>query len=649
MYLLRYLLFACLFASTAPRALAQTDFGTVKKRDRETLRKTRQYFDFREYAEAKAGLDELTEKYPRIPLLWYMRSGTHRGLGNLDAAISDLRRGMEVDPEEDYRTYGELGQLLSLQRDYAGAASAYRRFRNLLPASAPEEQRRKADQQIATAELAMELMKNPVPFVPERLSGGVNTPDNQEYFPSLSIDGKRLLFTRNLRNQNEDFYESTELADGSWSPARPLDGVNTDLNEAAQTITADGRLLVFTACDRRDGLGGCDLYYSEHRDGRWTPARNLGEPVNSRFRETQPSLSSDGRLLFFASIREGGLGKHDIYVSGRRADGSWSAPVNLGPTVNTPEDDTFPFWAADGKTLFFTSTGHPGLGGADLFRTTLEDDKWTAPANLGYPINTEREETNLFITLDGRTAYYSAGERGGIAGTGADVDIYRFELPPAIRPTPATYVAATVTDAVTGGPLSATVRLEAATGDALRRTTSARGEFLTVLPAGRDYSFTVEQPGYLFYSDRFSLGEGFAPDEPYTLDIRLQPVGDKLDDFAGAEADGAIVLKNVFFETGRAELLETSTNELDRLVGLLTDQPALRVEIAGHTDNVGDEAANQLLSEERAAAVRAYLLDNDIAADRVTTVGYGETRPVETNDTEAGRAGNRRTTFRLLR
>ncbi len=646
---LRYLFLSCLLFSTATCALAQKPFDSVKKRDRTALRETRQAFDFGNYVLAKPGLDELVGKYPELPRLRYMRAITHRQLGRIDEAVTDLLKGMELDGGKDYRTFRELGELQTLRQDYAASLTAFERYRDGLPADASAEKKREAEQLIASAKLGAELMKNPVPFTPERLMGGVNTTEHQEYFPSLSIDGKRLIFTRNLYGNNEDFYESTELEDGSWSPAVPLEGVNTDLNEAAQTITADGRLLVFTACDRPDGLGGCDLYYSEQRDGRWTAARNLGAPVNSRFRETQPSLSSDGKLLFFASKREGGFGGHDLYVSGRTAQGSWSAPVNLGPTVNTPKDDVFPFWAADGKTLFFTSTGHPGLGGADLFRTTLEDNQWSAPANLGYPINTPQEETNLFITLDGRTAYYSAGERGGMAGEAVDVDIYRFELPEAIRPTPATYIEANVTDALTGAPLRATVRLQGASGEPTSRGTDDRGRFLTVLPAGVDYSFTVEQPGYLFYSDRFRLGEGFAPDKPYLLTIELQPVGEDLSGFTGAEADGAIVLKNVFFETGRAELLESSTNELDRLAGLLTDQPTLRVEIAGHTDDVGGEAANQLLSEQRALSVRNYLLERGIGAERVTTVGYGESRPVMDNDSEAGRAGNRRTTFRLLK
>jgi outer membrane protein OmpA-like peptidoglycan-associated protein len=288
------------------------------------------------------------------------------------------------------------------------------------------------------------------------------------------------------------------------------------------------------------------------------------------------------------------------------------------------------------------------MGGEDLFRVVLgADNVWGYPENLGYPINTSADETNLFIALNGKTAYFSKRKNNTSTGK-ADVDIHEFDLPEAIRPAPATYLEANITDAVTGKPLSAVFRLRPLLQDAppLARQTDESGYLLAVLPAGKDYALTVAYPGYLFYSDRFSLASGYAPDEPYHLEIKLQPVAETVMQ-ESTEEDGAIAFRNVLFATGSANLLPVSADELDRLATLLNQAPDYDVEIAGHTDNVGTEEDNLLLSQQRAASVKAYLVDQGIGENRINTLGYGETRPVDDNATEEGRAKNRRTTFRL--
>ena len=622
----------------------------VKKRHEKVLATARQAIDFGDFRLALPALNDLLEDYEDIPDLYYLRALSHTGLRNPAAAATDIRAGLAIDPNNP-TAYRELGRVLTQLEDYPGAAMAFTDYVAKLPERTSERRRTAAAKELADAKMAAEIAGSPFDIDPQPLPGRVNTTEHQEYFPLLSVDGRRLLFTRNIRGANEDFYESRRLEDGTWDEPYPLQGINSPYNEAAQTVSADGRYLVFTICGRDDGMGSCDLYYSQ-RDGkgRWSEPANLSA-VNSEFRETQPSLSANGDLLFFASNRGGGQGKHDIYLSGRRADGSWTTPVNLGATVNTAEEDLFPFWAADGQTLYFTSTGHPGLGAADLFRTQLDTaNHWTEPRNLGYPINSSRSETNLFIALDGRTALYSRGSEGSRLDDLRDVDIYTFELPEPLRPTPATYLAAEVVDAVTGAPLQTTVRLRPTDGSrpTTVRRTNPDGTFVTVMPAGHDYALTVDQQGYLFYSDRFELSDTVAdPKRPFRLRIELQPLTEELP--VATEADGSIRLNNVLFETGKADLLPVSTDELDRLAGLLNERPNLRVEIAGHTDNVGGTVANQELSERRAAAVSNYLAGQGIAADRIQTIGYGETQPVADNGTAAGRAENRRTTFRLLR
>ena len=646
------LLADCAVAQSGPAAPATA--VELSKKEGKLFAAAKAAYDRRDLTEATDLIDQLLARQPRYAPAYYYRTLVAKDRGDLPAAIDYLKRGVAVDPAPRAVNERELGDLLAKNNQYAEALAAYERYLATDYVRAKPERLTRAQELVDRARTASDLAASPVDFRAEPLPGGVNTPQHLEYFPTVDISGRRMVFTRRVNGEQEDFYVSELGEDGQWSAARPLPGVNTQTyNEGAQSLTADGNYLVFTACDRPDGLGGCDLYFSE-RDaaGNWSGVRNLGEPVNSRFPDKQPSLSADGSLLFFNSSRPGGVGGEDLYVSGRLTDGSWSRPVNLGATINTKGNDNFPFWAADGKTLFFTSNGHPGLGGADIFRSELGgDNRWATPVNLGYPINTAAEETNLFVARDGNTAYFSKGERSA-DGKLADVDIYRFFLPEHLRPTATTYLAATVRDARTKAPLRATVRLRAtdATAPSRSRRTDTEGKFVSLLPVGSDWALTVDHPGYLFFTTRFRLSEGFTQENPYELTIDLQPVTeDPPVDDSRAEADGAIAFRNVLFDSGSADLLPVSADELDRLAETLTAAPAFSVEIVGHTDDVGKPADNQQLSEARAVAVRTYLIGKGVAAGRITTAGRGESQPVTGNDTAAGRAANRRVTFRLFR
>ncbi|THH37580.1 OmpA family protein [Neolewinella litorea] len=634
--LLAFLFVAPVGSQSTPREM--------KKSELRELAATQSLLTLRKYPEAREKLNRLLKRHGNLADLHYLQAEICRGENDYAGALAALKKGVELEAESASIAYREMGELHSLMGDYAAALTAYEQYlASLKRAGRSPDQLQQVEARVADARVAAQLAADPLPFSPEPLGPGINTPQHLEYFPSLSVDGHQMIFTRRVNKEQEDFYQSDRLPDGTWDRAVPLSGVNTPMNEGAQTITANGKYLIFTGCGRRDGAGSCDLYFSERIGDRWTEAENLGPAINTRASESQPSLSRDGKLLFFTSNRAGGLGNDDIYVSGRDASGNWSRPVNLGPTINTSGNDRYPFWAADNKTLYFTSTGRRGMGGADLFKTSVdENNKWETPVNLGYPINTAGEETNLFIALDGKTAFFSKG-------VGDDIDIYSFIMPEGIRPAAATYVEVSVVDDNTDQPLVATVRLQTQDKQGLVSSsqTDSRGCYLTVLPTGQDYGFSVEKSGYLFYSDRFELTGEHSVSEPFKLKIRLQPIEEESLSEA-AEADGAIVLRNVFFETASDELLELSTEELDRLVALLESKPGLGVEIAGHTDDVGSDEANQRLSERRAASVKAYLESQGIAADRIRSVGYGESRPVAPNDTEEGRARNRRTTFRLL-
>jgi outer membrane protein OmpA-like peptidoglycan-associated protein/Tol biopolymer transport system component len=472
-------------------------------------------------------------------------------------------------------------------------------------------------------------------FEPQNLGDGVNT-EVSEYYPTITVDGNKLIFTRRVNHVNEDFYESDRV-NGQWSLAKSLPGnINTNQNEGAQNISQDGQWLIFTGCNFPDGLGSCDLYISYLTPDGWSTPENLGDSINTEFWESAPSLSPDKKDLYFASNRPGGYGGNDIYVSHRRPDGRWSEAENLGPVINTVGDDATPFIHADNQSLYFTSDGHPGYGKEDLF-VSRKGPKgvWSRPENLGYPINTIESEGSLVIAADGKTAYYAsdrADSRGGL-------DLYTFELRSDIRPAQTLWVKGKVFDRATRKGLPSSVELtDLSTKEMVSKLqTDETGNYLITLPKGKDYAFNVNRKGYLFFSENFPLSKEQG-DTAYNIDIPLQPI----------EANAVIVLKNIFFNLNKYELKPESQVELDAVVSLLKDNPTVKIQINGHTDNSGKQTDNMILSENRAKAVTSYLLAKGIAATRLSFKGWGDTQPLADNSTEQGRALNRRTELKVI-
>ena len=472
-------------------------------------------------------------------------------------------------------------------------------------------------------------------FAPQNIGTAINTSES-EYFPSLTIDGNELVFTRRIKNFNEDFYYSHKEKN-EWTPAKPIEGdVNTPQNEGAQNISQDGQWLVFTGCNRQDGFGGCDIYISYLTPQGWSEAINLGGKINTDQWESQPCLSPDKRDLYFASKRFGGYGGSDIYVSHLLPNGKWSDPENLGAEINTIGDEASPFIHADNQTLYFTSSGLQGYGNNDLFYSRKgPGGVWSKPVNLGYPINTISEEGTLFIAADGKTAYYASDRSDSHGG----LDIYSFELREDVRPYKTLWVKGKVFDKKTTKGLPSAVELtDLATRQTITKVqTDEVGNYLITLPVGKDYAFNVNRKGYLFYSDNF-LMSGRSPDSTYEKDIPLQPI----------EANATVILKNIFFDVNKFELKPESQVEMDKLVQLLNENPNIKIEISGHTDNVGKPADNLILSNNRAKAVVKYLASKNIAAQRLTSKGYGETKPIADNKTDEGRAMNRRTEVKVI-
>lgn len=501
------------------------------------------------------------------------------------------------------------------------------------PKSLESAQKRKRSYEFAIDYAKNNPVKNYV-FAPQNIGPNVNT-EESEYLPSLTIEGNDLVFTRRVKNINEDFYHS-KLSSGQWLPAKPLEGnINTPMSEAAQNISSDGQWLVFTANSRPDSYGNYDLYISYSTPNGWSEAVNLGGVVNSDQWDSQPCLSPDKKDLYFASRRFGGFGGTDIYVSHMQSNGRWGPPQNLGANINTPFDDQCPFIHADNQTLYFVSNGLQGYGGNDLFVTRRGfAGAWEKAKNLGYPVNTIFDEGTLFIAADGKTAYYASDRIDSKGGH----DIYSFELRTDLRPNKTLWVKGKITDKKTGKGLPSSVELI----DLLSKQTINQvqtdeiGNYFITLPVGKDYDFNVNRKGYLFFSGNFLMANK-SPDSTYEKNIELQPI----------ETNAIVVLNNLFFDVNKFELKPESQVELDKLVQLLLENPTLKLEISGHTDNVGKPADNLALSNNRAKAVVNYLLGKNINTSRLAAKGYGETKPVADNKTEEGRAKNRRTEMKV--
>lgn len=508
------------------------------------------------------------------------------------------------------------------------------------------EMRDKADRILEVCNFAIEAIESPVPFEPVNIGAAINT-EFAEYSPSLTADETTIYFTRKQQGEHgseygpgeyEDIYYSHK-DDGEWQPARNLgEPVNSPRNEGFLSVSADGQHLFFTACNRPSGVGSCDIYYSRRKGDSWEEPQNMRTPVNSRDWDSQPSTTADGKTLYFTSARRGNIGTTDIWMTEFQSDSTWKTPENLGSVINTSGREISPFIHPDNRTLFFASDGHIGMGGYDLFYSRRDEDgNWSEPVNLGYPINTHEDQFSLFIGASGREAYFASE-----ADTEEDeTDIYYFELYEEARPEPLTYMKGEVFDKYTKQPLHASFELiDLETDEVLINSESDAydGSFLVAIPLDMNIGLNVSASEYMFFSKNFSLERAYTGIEPYHMDIPMRPI----------EAGETTVLRNIFFEYDEYELKPESKSELDRLVKLLENNPDIRIEIGGHTDNIGSYEYNKELSLNRAKSVYQYLAENGIDPERLEYEGYADTKPIDTNETEEGRANNRRTEFKIL-
>lgn len=568
-------------------------------------------------------------------------------------AITHFQKAIEVNPKFFPRNYFDLGLAHLFIGNYDDAQKSlesFLKFERINPNT-----KEQAEQYLKNAKFGSEAKKNPQPFNPINVGPGINTV-NYEYFPALTADGNTFLFTRNIRQgeginapQNEDFYISKKV-NGVWQTAQPINSVNTNGNEGAPTLSADGQFMFFASCMEitgdygsadRKGFGSCDIFYSQKIDGKWSKPQNVGPPVNTKNWETQPSFSSDGKTLYFirGSVTREGIKNPDIYSSTIGDDGKFSEPQRLSDNINTPFKEESVFIHPDNQTLYFSSEGHPGMGGLDIFLSKKQaDGTWGKAVNLGYPINTVTDENSLVVDANGKLAYFASERDGGFGG----LDLYQFELPEKMRPEQITYVKGLTYNAKTKIPLDASFELiDLETQQSVTKAFSnAQGEFLVTLTANHNYLVNVSKPGFLFYSDNFSLKDKVADyNKPYKLEIPLQPI----------DTGYTIELKNVFFDVNKWDLKAESKAELEKIIAFLKNNASLKIEFGGHTDNSGDKAFNKTLSSNRAKAVYDYMIENGkVSPARLSYKGYGDSKPKAPNDTPENKAKNRRTELKVL-
>lgn len=638
-----------LFLFTFHAHAQSQDYTTTDKKAIRSFENALNAFDARNYDLAFALIDEALEREKGFIEAHLLSFELCTEMRDYECAKRSLQKAIAIDPEFYANAHFFLAALEMNDGRYEEAKRSFQRFLSFDRVN--PEMKEKANSELLNCNFAIDNLNNPVDFDPKNLGEKINSPF-PEYYPTITADDRQLIFTRLIndpeayRGKNEDFYMA--FKDGeNWRAAFPLSDINTTYNEGAPAISGDGRVLIYTACElfseyggNRKGYGSCDLFMSELRGNTWSPPVNLGPEVNTAAWESQPSLSADGQTIYFVRGNPTAAGnkEQDIFVAKRNGDGSWGGAVRLPRVINSRGKEESAQIHPDGKTLYFSSNGHVGMGGLDIFVSQImPNGKWSEPVNLGYPINTHKDENSLLVSPNGEIAYFASSREGGFG----NLDLYSFVLPKEVRPTPVTFAQGLVVDAVSKKPVEALLRLSEVSSQNLvsqLKSDAVSGEFLIALPAGQTYALSVSAKGYLFHSETFSLSQN-PNNEPYALTVELQKI----------KEGSAIVLQNIFFDLDMDELKIESLPELKELAAFLMANPELRIEISGHTDNQGEAKYNEELSLRRANAVKKHLVERQsIAVNRLETKGYGASAPIDTNDTEAGRAKNRRTEFKVL-
>lgn len=635
-------------------ALAQDScMVTLDKKDNRDFEEGVKAFQRGSYHAAADIMEQLVMKYPDLADGYYILGVSYVKRRNSDfaKARSCFSKVIETCPGYNPYVHYYLGEIAYSCEDFDGTIYHLGLFLKDVDKIKTDADYERAVNLLDYARFYQEMIKNPVPFQP-RLVEGISTIEN-EYLAILSPDNQLAMFTREkkiLPDRNslvqksgykEKFMYSMRDFEGRFPEGTEMpEPFNIYDNEGGATLTADNNTLYYTVCQRDEGSGylNCDIWYSMYTNGFWNEIRNAGARINTADAwESQPAISSDGNTLYFVSDRKGGYGGYDIYRATKSVDGKWGAAVNLGPMINTSGNEKSPFIHADGKTLYFSSDGWMGLGGYDIFMTKKQEDgSFSKPKNLGYPINSPGDEVGFFVSTDGTTGFFGSNKIRDVGGW----DLYAFDLYDKARPEKVLFIKGTIKDESSFEPVKARVELKNMETQRVNEVPvdSNTGNYVAIAPFTSDYVMTIKKEGYV-YESKYIAQTDTQFRKPIQVDMEVKPI----------ELNKSYRINDIFFEFSSYTLTPESKAVLDQLIEFLELNQMLSIEIRGHTDAIGNDADNLILSENRAKSVYDYLIQNKIAASRLTYKGFGESMPVATNDTEEGRANNRRTCFVITR
>lgn len=603
--------------------------------------------------------------------LWYQLGFSYFQIKQYSKARPYFVQVLNQDSLSKNKTYYYMGRIEQLIYEFDSAITYFEQYRQSL---SPEElniNNKELKKRIKECEIGKEMKANSTDAYIDLMDTNINSVF-VEYAPIVSTNDSFMVFTsrrpNNIgagRDQNgvffEDIYFTQRDSNGNWTTAQNIGKpINTAAHDASAGLSADGNKLVVY---RSSGNG--DLYLSTRTANQWSKPKKFNKNINTSSHEATASFSYDNLKLYFSSDREGGYGGHDIYQSDLDVKAKWGFPKNIGSKINTAYDEMTLIAMPDGKTFYFTSNGHNTMGGLDIFKITYQDSVWSEPVNLGYPINTPGDDILYSITADGKKAYIASSRDEAqmhdiyelsfmekskpilddLDGDFLAISKYGIGLPVAeaavnIDKMNLTVLKGIISDEYTRAPIFAQIELtDNATNKVIATFSSNEqsGSYLVSLPSGKDYGIAVKAENCLFYSDNITIAKEKGYKE-IIKDISLLRI----------EVGSKVVLKNIFFATGKSTLTTSSETELQNLLKLLNDIPILKIEISGHTDNVGSVAKNKTLSQERARAVVKYLVEKGIATDRLVYKGYGFDQPIASNATKEGRQQNRRTEFKVI-
>lgn len=568
---------------------------------------------------------------------------------NLREAKKQFEEAAELCPGLNADMYFHLARIYYGEEDFENALHNINKFLEDVDRINSDEDYFDALKIQEKSSFYTEMLNNPVPFNPEPVLG-ISTRED-EYLAIISPDDQMALFTRRteLPPSKNDLIPKTSykekfmysLREGrSFGMGQEMPyPFNRSENEGGATITLDNKSIYYTQC-RYEKVGAyynCDICSSKKIDGVWEEIEKLNFPVNQPDTwESQPTITSDGSTLYFISDRPGGIGGYDIYMSLLIGDSIWSEPENLGPVINTPGNEKSPFIHTDSQTLYFSSDGRTGMGGYDIYYSRLnKDGTWNDPVNIGYPINSLYDDVGLFVSTDGKYAFFASNKFEGIGGW----DLYSFQLYPDARPERMLVVKGTISNDENGDIKHARVELKNVQTKEVREipVDSLTGDYATAVSFRNDYIMTVKKRGYA-YKSKYLSSKDPSIESSSEVDLRIEPI----------KVGKSYRLNDIYFGFNSFELSPEAMIIVDEFFHFLVENPSLKVSIQGHTDNIGSEEDNLALSDNRARSVFEYLIKMGIDSNRLDYSGFGESVPVSTNETEEGRALNRRTEFVII-